>query len=111
MSDDFILDELRERNIQRRIDNERERCARLAETLAISNETRAEMYRKDGKMTTCSFWPPFKKTTYVDPDIEHSAQMLDLAAIALHTVALGCRAGWDPRPVPDENERIVFERL
>lgn len=105
MSDDFMLDELRERNMQRRLTDECERCALLAETMALSNETRAAQYRKDGTRITRLFWPPFKKTTDVDPDIEHDAKMLEIAAIGFRTVALGCRAGWDPR-TPAENERI-----
>jgi hypothetical protein len=107
MSDDFMLDELRERNMQRRIDNERERCALLAETLAMSYESRAKTYRKDGECTTRSLWPPFKKMTYVVPGIERSAKALDAAAAGLRVVALGCRLGWDPR-TPDENERTAW---
>lgn len=89
-----------ERNVR---EDERERCALLAEALATRFEASAARSRKDGSYTTMSIWPPFRNVVCVKPNWEKHAQALEAGAHALrYAIARGCREGWDPRKVADE---------
>jgi hypothetical protein len=84
-------------------EDERERCALLAEALATRFEASAVRSRKDGSYTTMSLWPPFRSVTCVKPNWEKHAQALEAGAHALrYAIARGCREGWDPRKIKDE---------
>lgn len=78
------------------LEDERERCALLAEELAAIHVRSARRMRDHGQ--TRMFWVGPR---YVIPAIERDAKFLDTAAHSLRTVAHGIREGWDVRTLAD----------
>lgn len=74
-----------------------ERCALLCEAVAERRESMARELRTEGSFITREYWPFGKIITVVRPAFERTAQGQEAVAMSLRTLAMACRAGWDPR--------------
>jgi hypothetical protein len=83
--------------------HERERCALLAEGLALKWEASAKRMRTEGSYWGGWLW----RKRYVLPKWEKAARDIDAAAHGLRIIAMGCRGGWDPRKLdPDPSAGV-----
>jgi hypothetical protein len=91
-------------------EEESERCALLAETLASIHEASAARARKEGSYVVRALWPFGARSVVVRPGAERTARIMEAAASSLRVVATACRAGWDPRTIveQDPNEQAHF---
>lgn len=79
------------------IEDEKERCALLCDSLATSLEKAADQIEKDGSFTTRALWPLGKRVTSIMPKFKTAAASRRAAAQAIRVLSQGCREGWDPR--------------